>query len=508
MSKRHLYILVLSLALVGISIFAYKILVLKLPVIPQSKSNRWNIEASVSFMAENAPAKVTLFIPRNTSRYTIVDERFISRGYGLTAKMLDGNRQVVWSTRKAKGHQTLYYKAVVRRIQGKGTLSALKLPVIEKPGLTGPYLIAAESTIAEIKARSADVETMVAELTKQLNNPQVNDNITLLLGDNPSSLKKMEVARQILGLAGIPARIVHGVRLQKLYGDVPLIHWLQVYENNEWRFYDPVSGTPDIPDDYLAWWREQAPLVQLKGGKELKTKVYVNLQQEDALSVAALREQIADSPLLQFSLFSLPMKTQAVYRVLLMVPLGVFLLVILRNVVGVETFGTFMPVLIALSFRETQLLWGIVLFSLIVGLGLSVRFYLEQLKLLLVPRLASVLITVILLMAALSILTHKLGLEQGLSVALFPMVIITMTIERMSIVWEERGATESLKQGLGSLIAAALVYLVMSIEYLRHLVFVFPELLLVLLAGTILLGRYSGYRLLELYRFKALEGEK
>jgi hypothetical protein len=34
--------------------------------------------------------------------------------------------------------------------------------------------------------------------------------------------------------------------------------------------------------------------------------------------------------------------------------------------------------------------------------------------------------------------------------------------------------------------------------------FVFPELLLVVLAATLLLGRYSGYRLTELRRFRAL----
>jgi hypothetical protein len=182
--------------------------------------------------------------------------------------------------------------------------------------------------------------------------------------------------------------------------------------------------------------------------------------------------------------------------------------VILRNVIGIKTFGTFMPVLIALAFRETQLLWGIILFSLVVALGLSARLYLEHLKLLVVPRLASVLFVVVLIMAALSVLTHKLGLERGLSVALFPMVILTMTIERMSIVWEERGASEALQQGVGSLIVAALAHLIMTISYVEHLSFVFPELLLVLLAGTLLLGRYYGYRLVELRRFKALVKEE
>jgi len=119
-----------------------------------------------------------------------------------------------------------------------------------------------------------------------------------------------------------------------------------------------------------------------------------------------------------------------------------------------------------------------------------------------------VLIVVVVLLALVSIFTHKLGLERGLSVALFPMVILTMTIERMSVVWEERGASEAIKQGIGSLVAASLAYSVINLRLVQHLFFVFPELLLILLAATLLLGRYSGYRLVELWRFRAFLQEK
>jgi hypothetical protein len=177
---------------------------------------------------------------------------------------------------------------------------------------------------------------------------------------------------------------------------------------------------------------------------------------------------------------------------------------LLRNFIGIKTFGTFMPVLVALSFRETRLLWGLVLFAIIVSMGLLIRFYLEKLRLLLVPRLTIVLTVVVLLMAGISVLSHRLGIQPGLSIALFPMVIISMTIERMSIVWDERGASEAIQEGVGSLIVAALAYLVMGIAWLEHLIFVFPELLLLVIAVTLLIGRYTGYRLLELRRFKAL----
>ena len=53
---------------------------------------------------------------------------------------------------------------------------------------------------------------------------------------------------------------------------------------------------------------------------------------------------------------------------------------------------------------------------------------------------------------------------------------------------------------------AILAYVAMGIQWLEHLVFTFPELLLIVLAMTVLLGRYTGYRLLELTRFRALAG--
>jgi uncharacterized membrane protein len=187
-----------------------------------------------------------------------------------------------------------------------------------------------------------------------------------------------------------------------------------------------------------------------------------------------------------------------------MIPIGALVMVLMRNIVGIDAFGTFMPVLIALAFRETKLFWGVILFTLLVTLGLTIRFLLDRLRLLLVPRLSAVLIVVVILMLFISMTSHRLGLEMGLSVALFPMVIIAMTIERMSIVWEERGAPDAIRAGLGSLVVAVAAYVFMGMQWLEHLIFTFPELLLVILALVLLAGRYTGYRLTELRRFKEL----
>ena len=415
MTKRHVLILALSLTLFGLSIFVYKVLFLQFPLTPQTQSEKWDVEVRISFMAHNTPVKVSLFIPQTTNHHAIIDESFVSRGYGLVTKKVNENRLAVWSIRKAKGMQTLYYRAVVRQVSGRRPAAVSKSPAVEPHELEGPYLVAAESLISEIQASSADLETMVAELVQRFNNPQDMGNVTLLLGRQPSSLKKMEVAQKVLALAGIPAKVVHGILLQEFQKDVSLIHWLYVYENGIWQPFDSVTEAVAISDKYLMWWQGAYPLVKLRKGTKLETRISVSMSKEEALAGVTQLGQLTDTFFLKFSLLNLPIEAQAVYRVLLVFPIGVFLLVILRNMIGLKTFGTFMPVLIALAFRETQLLWGIVLFSIIVGFGLSIRFYLEQLKLLLVPRLAFVLIVVILLMAFFSVLTHKLGLGRGLS---------------------------------------------------------------------------------------------
>ncbi len=77
----------------------------------------------------------------------------------------------------------------------------------------------------------------------------------------------------------------------------------------------------------------------------------------------------------------------------------------------------------------------------------------------------------------------------------------------MSILWEEEGPREVFVQGSGSLLTASLAYLLMIDSHVEHLAFNFPELLLVLLAIIIMIGSYSGFRLVELNRFEPMTRE-
>jgi hypothetical protein len=503
MNNRHIYILAMMLSALSLGLFAYKARVLGFPTQPQQETQIWTIEAALRFEPGPAAVKATLRIPSLTPGYSILDENFISRGFGVTTRNAPAGKEAQWAVREATGSQTMYYRAVVYRDDtrlAEDTTPAFPTP----PTLDEPSRVALEGLIAEVRRQSADVSSFTTELLRRINQGDQDPYARLFLKRGHTVADRVQLATVFLAGAQIPARIAHGVTLRSAPGPVQTESMLEVHDGVQWLYFDPLTLQQGLPRDFLIWWRGDDPIAEIAGGSNLDVTLAVQENLLPAMVVAERRAERSGSHAVDFSLFALPIATQAVYSVLLMVPIGALVIVLLRNFIGVKTFGTFMPVLVALAFRETRLIWGIVLFAVIVSLGLLIRFYLEKLRLLLVPRLTCVLTVVVLLMVAISVLSQKLELQPGLSLALFPMVIIAMTIERMSIVWEERGASEAMQEGVGSLIVAAIAYLVMGLAWLEHLIFVFPELLLLVLSATLLAGRYTGYRLLELRRFKGV----
>ncbi|MET0985978.1 MAG: inactive transglutaminase family protein [Steroidobacteraceae bacterium] len=506
-ANRHLYLLAIVLTVVGLGIFYYKWRTLHFPLQPESETQVWNVEAAVAFEPGPAPVKVTLRLPTLTPGYTVLDENFVSRGFGVNAQVSAYGREAVWAVREANGPQTVFYRATILKDPSR-TLEDTTPPFPAEPNLDEPSKIAMDGLIAEVRRQSADVASFTTQLLKRIQRGENDSYISLFLRRGASPEERAQLATVVLAATHVPARVAHGVFLRNQNGAVQPMPLLEVHDGVQWLYFNPVTLERGLPPDFLIWWRGDTSIADVEGGSNSSFKVAVQQNLLDTMLVVERRSEQLGSHAVDFSLFSLPIATQAVYGVLLMVPIGALVIVMLRNFVGIKTFGTFMPVLVALAFRETRLLWGLVLFAFIVSLGLLIRFYLERLRLLLVPRLSSVLTVVVILMAGISVVSQKLDLQPALSIALFPMVIISMTIERMSIVWEERGASEAIQEGVGSLLVAAITYLVMGMVWLSHVIFVFPELLLVVLAAILVMGRYTGYRLLELRRFRAFAPAK
>jgi hypothetical protein len=486
----------------GVLITAYQIFILGIPMTEDETDDLWNIDAKVEFQASpREPVKLQMFVPPLAQDYVSLNESFISNNYGVSINRADGNRKVTWSSRRASGKQTLYYRLVLTK-RYSGEQAKAKGPIFrDSIPVEGAEKIAAEALLAPIRQHSADVETFISETIKRVNNAS-DDNVKLLLGGDASTPNKAKVIELLLSIAHVPMQRVHTIRLATDIQQSPEL-WLRSFNGDKWLYFNPDSGEQGMPVDRLVWWIGDDNLVTLEGGKQAQVSFSLDNSEMNAIRLAKLTDENTDADFLEYSLYGLPLQTQQTFMIMIMIPIGVLVILILRNLGGLQTLGTFTPVLIALAFREMQLGYGIMFFTIITALGLSLRSYLEHLKLQMLPRLSVVLTFVVVLIAVISLFSHKLGLERGLSVALFPMVILTMTIERLSITWEERGGGHAFKVAIGTLFAATLAHLLMSVPELNYFIFTFPAVLMILVGFMLAMGRYRGYRLTELFRFKA-----
>ena len=506
-SDRQWIVLSLLLLLLGGLIFTYKVLWLGFPVMPDLTAKAWKVQVRLEIQPEAGPVRVELMLPSRSRGFTLSSENFISRGFGLTLDEETFRRQADWAVRELRKTRTLYYRAtVIPETRQRGFAS--RPEALHTPQLEEPFATALADIIVKVREESADAESFTASILFRLNNAGSDENIRLFLSEIEEPGELIRLAQTLLAGAAIPSLQIHGVMLQNDVQRAALRTMLAVYDGEDWLLFDPMTGHQGLPEGFMIWWRGDEPLVKASGAHLQNVQISVKQTFESALELAFARVELKNSRIGKISILQLPVQTQSVYEVLLLVPFGILVIVFLRNFIGFSSFGTFAPVLIALAFRETELLKGILLFILIVSLGLFFRFYLERLRLLLVPRLAAVVTIVVLLMTTISIISDQMGAETGLSISLFPMVIISMVIERMSVVWEERGALTSIREGFGSLMMASVAFLVMSLDILTYWVTVFPEVNLILLGIIVASGRYTGFRMTELIRFRQLAGEK
>jgi len=496
-----LYILVLGLMAAGLFLTFYRHYVFDVPWLPDGQRQVWSIEAKIEFEALSEPVKLSLAVPDNQPGFERVSEHTASPGYGLAFVGEGVERRAEWSIRQAAGRQTLYYQVDMLFDENSFDNKRAAPPAIETVTYSGPEGTAVRQLLQRARDRSADAFTMTRELIAGFNNEA---QLAQLLVQQKSRERRLV---EMLNLAGIPARVVQTLYLEDGRRRQSLVSYLQVFSGEEYALFHPQTGHQGQLGNQLLWEQNASSLLDLVGGRDSRVSFSIIAQEVPASRI--YQEKVAHlKNAMDFSIHSLPLEEQTMFKGILLIPMGVLVVVIMRILVGLRTSGTFMPVLIALAFIQTSLITGLVGFFLIVGIGLVIRAYLSRHNLLLVARISAVIISVIIIIAVFSIVAYGLGLAEGLKITFFPMIILSWTIERMSILWEEEGPKEVVAQGGGSLLVAVLAYLVMINPIVRHLMFNFIGLQLVFMALVLLCGNYTGYRLSELRRFKHLVQSK
>lgn len=505
MASRGLFYFVTAvLFLVGILLIAYQKITFDVPFTPNLKKEIWTVEAKVEFEPKkDSAAEVILALPAVQPGFTQIKQNTASLGYGVNYVRRDGSNYVEWSKRDPAGLQTLYYSADIL-VDEDAESSSMIVPAIEPNTEPEPYNTAINEIAQTALSRSSNPYSFATQVIHELN--QDSETNSLLF----SKYKRDELLVHILQVGNVHARTVGVLNLRDGRRNQRLKSYVAVFDNSEYKIFDPSNGSTGLTKNQLIWNDNGNSLLDITGGRNARISFTTLNSSVSAVAAGVKKANLdvaAGEELVPFSLSALPADEQSLFKNLLLLPIGVVIVVFLRVIVGIKTSGTFMPVLIAMSFLQTSLVFGLVGFIAIVGVGLIVRSWLSHLNLLLVARISAVIITVIGLIGTISFVSYKVGITEGVKVTFFPMIILSWTIERMSILWEEEGYKEVLKQGGGSLFVAVCAYLSMSSFFVQHFTFNFLGLQLVLLALVLIMGNYTGFRLSELKRFKPLASQ-
>lgn len=514
---------VLSAVLIaaGVALFLYKVLVLQYPLSTGEQPGIWRMELAVNVTGEGGWTTVEISLPRSLAAQQLLSEEVRSGRLRFSISEEDGNRYGRWTGRLSGATSMSYQVTVGTQLHKqplpeqetkprypKSALGFLK----ESPGIRTSDPIFKQLS-SELRLEKRDRVKLAREIYRFVSreigpslNSEAMDASTVLQDGRGNPLGRARLFCALARVNDLPCRVVMGLALGEA---VPqeLSYWNEVHVGSDWVPFDVVERRVEMlpPDRVVLSTRDYAP-VRASGANAVSHRFFIQSESQAYEDLLRRRLSESDNILDRVSILILPVQVQQNLRLLMLVPVGAFVMTLLRNVVGLRTFGMFMPILIALAMTVTGLVVGSTVFTLIISLALLSRLLIKHFYLLLVARVAFVLTLVVLLMVAIILAGDRHGIALG-GIAAFPLVIMTMIVERISVSLEEEGAGNTLRRIGATVLAIYITYGVIYARTLQTLFLVFPELTVSILGLLVATGRYTGYRLTELIRFGAIATE-
>jgi hypothetical protein len=323
-------------------------------------------------------------------------------------------------------------------------------------------------------------------------------------GGDPAA--KSRLLAELLRHRGVPARIVTGLTLLK--GPAQRAHtWVEAWLGDHWAPMDPFHHHyGKVPATYVVFAFADLPMVR---GRNIKDLDYAFLVEHASLAdLDGAQATLAKRFFRAVAFNLLPPAEQRLVEFLLLLPLAALIICLFRNVIGLISFGTFAPALVGLAFRDIHGLPGILVFVSILLIGWVMRRILDRFHLLQVPRVAVMLSLIVVVLIVAVVLANQHDLPATRYIALFPMVILTGMVERFWTLETEDGTAASFRTLINTMLIATVIALVTCIPSLTRHLFCYPETVLLITAAQLLIGRYTGYRLMELWRFRDFIGAR
>ncbi len=192
---------------------------------------------------------------------------------------------------------------------------------------------------------------------------------------------------------------------------------------------------------------------------------------------------------------------------LLMLPVVATLVAFFRQVVGIKAFGIYTPSLITfalLAFDPNGLKYGITIFVSVILVGMVTRFILNRFRLLYLPRVA-ITLSIVSLTILLILVTGGMYQRTGLaSVSIFPLLIMITLAEKFVATQIEKGSRAAFILAAETLVISIVGYFLVSWQTLTVLILEYPWIILFTFVINFSLGKWTGLRITEYFRFRKI----
>ena len=189
---------------------------------------------------------------------------------------------------------------------------------------------------------------------------------------------------------------------------------------------------------------------------------------------------------------------------LLMLPVIATMIAFFRQVIGVKAFGIYTPSIVTFAFLATGIKYGLALFVSVIVVGMVSRILLKKLRILYLPRVAITISIVAFAMLTVLVLGGSLKRTGLAAVSIFPLVIMITIVEKFVAAQIEKGDRTALILALETLFISLAGYFLASWGLFIDMIKAYPWIILFSIPINIILGKWTGLRLVEYFRFREI----
>lgn len=509
--------LILALCLAGVAFLVFRWSMRSTESVPTGDSV-WQINLSVTVDAGKQGHLLHMAIPQDSPHIRVLNQSFNHPGFTLRrmtpgkslareiiAKPINSGRLRFTSEYTIQISNTERWQQWFKKtspLTAEDRLNYLNLPddlLLDSSSLT--------AVISDISATAHNKDALLENIfnfvhQKIINDPALKYESTqkVLQQRRTNTLGQASLMVSLCRASNIPARLVTGVIVKEML-NLEEHYWVEVYNDEHWIPFDPSRGLAgEITPNYLRLKEGNEPLSHLTDGTPLNTIIDSVQLPTPAGLLGTGKKSLIDI----FDLTRLPLSTQFLLSSLMLLPFGALVTTFFRSVIGLQTFGTFTPSLLALAIIHADWITVTVVITVVTLIGFGGRSLMPE-KLTRVPRLTIVLTLVAIAMTLSVSLMDYFDLNPSASVVLLPVIVLTGIVDRAYGIVDEYGVTVALYRLVWTIVVTLICLLVFNIEALRHVTLVFPEIHFFTLAILLFITSHHWKKLTSLHQFEWLK---